>query len=69
MWSVPQVLTFFPPYLFAPLFTVLCYSSRYFSTAANDPVISHIHRKQLTSALKNKVDSMHLAQHMHQPSS
>ncbi len=38
-------------------FTALCYSSRYFPTAANEPEISHIRRKRLTSALKNKVDN------------
>uniref|UniRef100_A0A9J8AAT0 Coatomer subunit zeta n=1 Tax=Cyprinus carpio carpio TaxID=630221 RepID=A0A9J8AAT0_CYPCA len=35
-------------------FAALCYSSRYFPTAANQPEVSHIHRKWLTSALKNK---------------
>ncbi len=36
-------------------FTAL-YSSRYFTTAANELEILHIHRKRLTSELKNKVD-------------
>ncbi len=38
-------------------FTALYYSSRYVPTAANEPEVSHIYRKQQTSALKNKVDS------------
>ncbi len=40
-------------------FTAPCYSSRYFPTAANEPEVSHIHKKtdKLTSALKNKVDT------------
>ncbi len=37
-------------------FTALFYSSRYFPTAANEPEVSHIHRKRLTSVLKNNVD-------------
>ncbi len=37
------------------LFTARCYSSGYFPIAANEPEASHIHRKQLTSTLKNKV--------------
>ncbi len=32
------------------------YYSLYFPTAANEPEISHINKKQLTSELKNKVD-------------
>ncbi len=39
-------------------FTALSYCSRYVPTAANEPKVSHIHRKRLTSALKNKVDSL-----------
>ncbi len=38
------------------LFTAL---SRYFPTAANEPEVSHIHRKRLTSALKSKLDKIH----------
>ncbi len=38
-------------------FTELHYSSHNFSTAANEPEVSHIHRKWLTSVLKNKVDN------------
>ncbi len=30
--------------------------SRYFPTTANEPDVSHMHRQQLTSVLKNKVD-------------
>ncbi len=37
-------------------FTALCYSC-YFPTAANEPKVSHIHRKQITSVLKNKEDT------------
>ncbi len=37
-------------------FTARHYSSCYFPTAANKASVLHIHRKQLTSALKNKVD-------------
>lgn len=38
-------------------FTARCSSSRYFPIAANEPEVSHIHRKWLTSVLKNKVDN------------
>ncbi len=37
-------------------FTARHYSSCYFPTAANKASVLHIHGKQLTSALKNKVD-------------
>ncbi len=37
-------------------FTALWYSSHYFPATANEPEVSHIHRKQLTSVLKNNVD-------------
>ncbi len=37
-------------------FTARRYSSRYFSTEANEPEVLHIYRKRLTSTLKNKVD-------------
>lgn len=40
------------------LFTVLCYSSRYLPIAANASKVLHIHRKYLTSTLKNKVDRL-----------
>ncbi len=33
-----------------------CYFSHYFPTVANESEVSHIYRKWLTSALKNKVD-------------
>ncbi len=36
--------------------TVWLFIARYFPTAANEPEFSHIHRKRLTSALKNKLD-------------
>ncbi len=48
-------------------FTALCYSSPYFPTAANEQEVSHIDRKRLTSALKNKVDrpaSSHACSHV-----
>ncbi len=38
-------------------FTALCYSSRYFPAVANEPEVLQIHRKRLTSMLKNKVDT------------
>ncbi len=34
----------------------LCYSCLYVPRAANEPEVLHIHRKWLTSKLKNKVD-------------
>ncbi len=37
-------------------FTALCYSSFYNPIAANEVEVLHIHRKRLTSMLKNKVD-------------
>ncbi len=39
-------------------FTALCYSSGYFPTAANEPEVSHIHRKPLTYTLNNKVEKL-----------
>lgn len=39
-------------------FTVLCYSSWQFPTAANELEVSYIHIKLLTSTFKNMVDSI-----------